>query len=1445
MFATKQFSVCSEEVGHFTATYALFKFVFNQFGGHFILQMGNDHVYFWLTVLGADLKIAYTYACKRLKKPPDPWRRLSKSFMHLFMNIQEAYIRTLLIETALKAYLYDMYLQRVIQTLQETCCKSNIDKISKAFHPSWLSDESFLKFGTDGIPLCCPATQSSTQVPDISVDNAAQVACFSRHCVEIMLDTGATRAVSPFIEDFLSYRENKDHKQVVKGIAKGLKIKGSGKIHYKLFADDGTEVVLVVKAYHVPDMQMRLVSPQDACGTLEGNPIKFSTFSSYKGRKGYASLDIMPDKDNWETMSPLKTKKMQLDPKTSLPFLFVRMAWTVKETVQALQASIETAAESNSNLTSAQKELITWHQRLGHISFATIQWLARSGKLPCKNPKAVGNCDIPICASCQFAKQKKRPDKASKQTTKSGKEMELKKQDLFPGQRVSADHFQSAVPGRTYSSRGSYHPENMYNGGTIFVDHASGKISIQHQVSLSASESIKAKLRFEQEAAESGVRVSAYHSDNGIYSSNEFMAHLAGKKQPITFSGAGAAHQNAVAEQAIQTVTYMARTLLIHASMRSPEETITANLWPMAMDYAVWVYNNVPKKDTGLSPNDIWSRSQFTPIKETLGRAHVWGAPTYVLEPKLQKSGVKIPKWAPRSRRGAFMGFSPKHSTLVGLILNLRTKSITPQFHVVFDDSFSSVHSNTQVPPKIWEKLITSTKSKYQVALDDDDDSELADEWLTEGEILSRDNARRQAALRESLPPDIIPEETLQVNQEVSDRTPEASSAPESSPSPADTPQVMSDPPVLSEGEETDIQDSFSPEGENPSSSIPEGETSPALRRSSRTRSAPIKFTSDFGPASKWQGDQVQAMTAAMEGSCFMDEDWSEIQAMLVGIDSDQSFLFPKTYQLSDMVLAAIKHDPDTPSLMEALSGENAHQFKKAMTKEIEALKARKTWTIIHKSKLPKGARVIPTTWAMKIKRYPNGDFRSFKARFCVRGDLQKKTVSDIDTYSPVVQWSTVRLMLIISIALNLKTRSTDFSNAFAQAEMKGDPVYIAVPPKMGGFPSGSVLKLNKSLYGQVDAPKMWYDKLRAGLEERGFTACKADPCLFISKKVICVSYVDDCLWFAKDSKDIDAVLKSFESDGDKYNWEMTEGGSVEEFLGIKITPNSDDGFKLTQTGLIDKILLTTGMQDCNPATSPTSGPGPLGSDNHGKDATLQDRWSYASVVGMMMYLASNSRPEISFAVHQCARFTHNTKHSHEKALLHICKYLQGTKDNGLILRPKNILQVDCYADANFAGLYSVEEPQDSISVKSRTGYVLTFAGCPIHWVSKLQTEIALSTLHAEYVALSQSLRDLLPTKDLVSELLAGMGSDPKKLKFISKSTVYEDNNGAIRVATCPKLTPTSKFIAVKYHWFRQHVESGEIQIEKIASNKQLADIFTKGLQGDSFIKIRKLLCGW
>ena len=129
------------------------------------------------------------------------------------------------------------------------------------------------------------------------------------------------------------------------------------------------------------------------------------------------------------------------------------------------------------------------------------------------------------------------------------------------------------------------------------------------------------------------------------------------------------------------------------------------------------------------------------------------------------------------------------------------------------------------------------------------------------------------------------------------------------------------------------------------------------------------------------------------------------------------------------------------------------------------------------------------------------------------------------------------------------------------------------------------------------------------------------------------------------------------------------------------------------------------------------------------------------------MYLTSNTHPEIQFAVHQCARFTHCPRASHEEAVKHICCYLQGAKGEGLTFKPDVSLQLDCYVDADFAGLWNYENDQDPVCVKSRSGFVMTLGGCPIQWSSKLQTEIALSTTEAEYIALSQAMRELIPLR--------------------------------------------------------------------------------------------------
>ena len=111
-------------------------------------------------------------------------------------------------------------------------------------------------------------------------------------------------------------------------------------------------------------------------------------------------------------------------------------------------------------------------------------------------------------------------------------------------------------------------------------------------------------------------------------------------------------------------------------------------------------------------------------------------------------------------------------------------------------------------------------------------------------------------------------------------------------------------------------------------------------------------------------------------------------------------------------------------------------------------------------------------------------------------------------------------------------------------------------------------------------------------------------------------------------------------------------------------------------------------------------------------------------------------------------------------------------------------------------------------------------------------------------MTLSHSVKALIPLKSLIKEVIDNLGIDSENLEFVSSSTVYEDNNGAIVVATSPRMTPSSKHIDVKYHWFSQHVGK-EILIRKIESENQKVDIFTKGLQGQIFVRIRKLLCGW
>ena len=173
-------------------------------------------------------------------------------------------------------------------------------------------------------------------------------------------------------------------------------------------------------------------------------------------------------------------------------------------------------------------------------------------------------------------------------------------------------------------------------------------------------------------------------------------------------------------------------------------------------------------------------------------------------------------------------------------------------------------------------------------------------------------------------------------------------------------------------------------------------------------------------------------------------------------------------------------------------------------------------------------------------------------------------------------------------------------------------------------------------------------------------------------------------------------------------------------------------------------------------------------------------------------------------------------------------------------------MDITAYVDADFAGLWGVEDSNDPVCVRSRTGYVLLVGGIPVIWASKLQTEIAVSTMMAEYIALSQAMREILPFRTLLTEVNKIIGLSDQKTTEI-RCRVLEDNAGALSLANLElgRTTPGSKHFAVKYHWFRSQLIPGVIEVLKVDTHNQLADIFTKGLRKNPFEPLRKMLCGW
>ena len=219
------------------------------------------------------------------------------------------------------------------------------------------------------------------------------------------------------------------------------------------------------------------------------------------------------------------------------------------------------------------------------------------------------------------------------------------------------------------------------------------------------------------------------------------------------------------------------------------------------------------------------------------------------------------------------------------------------------------------------------------------------------------------------------------------------------------------------------------------------------------------------------------------------------------------------------ILLAAKMSSEDTPNWNEATGGENSMGYWEAMQLEYDVLIDKQGWLEVDRTPAMK---VLLSTWAFRCKRFPDGTVKKLTARFCVMGNRQINGVDVFYTYAPVVSWTTVRLLLILTCVLGLATAQVDYTAAFVQAKIQDD-VYVAMP--RGKLKPGKVLKLLRSLYGLKQSPKNFFDHLKERLEYCGFVQSHSDSCLFVKQNCICLTYVDDCLFFALNQEDIDATL--------------------------------------------------------------------------------------------------------------------------------------------------------------------------------------------------------------------------------------------------------------------------------------------------------------------------------
>lgn len=375
-------------------------------------------------------------------------------------------------------------------------------------------------------------------------------------------------------------------------------------------------------------------------------------------------------------------------------------------------------------------------------------------------------------------------------------------------------------------------------------------------------------------------------------------------------------------------------------------------------------------------------------------------------------------------------------------------------------------------------------------------------------------------------------------------------------------------------------------------------------------------------------------------------------------------------------------------------------------------------------------------------------------------------------------------------------------------------------------YKTDAVVRLNKCLYGLVQSPREFFLHFSGVLTKIGFDQSKYDPCLWLKVKngtlVAAIAiFVDDCS-IAASASEVSAIKRDLQ-----LNFEMTDGGPISWFLGVRINYDPERGhMALDQGAAIARLLEHYYMQHCTTVSTPieTRLVGDPTEMTQEESIYMQNK-NYRALVGSMLYLLF-TRPDIAYAVNQLARHLNNPRRVHWLAALRVLKYLKGTSEYSLNYQRQEEPTLVAYSDADWAG--------DINTRRSTTGFVFTLCGAAVAWRTKLQTSVALSTCEAELMALSDTTREAVFLRQLASELQLPHAHEP--------TTINEDNQAALQVVKDHRFSERTKHVAIRHFFVREKVAEGTIKVEYCSTDQMIADIFTKPLQRILFDRLRAKL---